>query len=150
MKEIEDTTKYRPIEQIDVSASQDIVDLMKQFSNMGFNAKRLAQACQIYEDMCKDKECVKFFALSGALVPVGLQKVVYDFINEGFIDVLVTTGANLTHDVGEALGDHHLQGFSSEDIKVDSLLHEEHLNRIFDVFMPNKIYENMERLASFF
>ncbi|MHA1474577.1 MAG: deoxyhypusine synthase family protein [Promethearchaeota archaeon] len=106
MKEIEDTTKYRPIEQIDVSASQDIVDLMKQFSNMGFNAKRLAQACQIYEDMCKDKECVKFFALSGALVPVGLQKVVYDFINEGFIDVLVTTGANLTHDVGEALGDH--------------------------------------------
>ncbi len=147
MKEIEEskeTTSYRPVEQIDVSASQDIVDLMIKFSNMGFNAKRLAQACQIYENMCKEKECVKFFALSGALVPVGLQKVVYDFLDEGFIDVLVTTGANLTHDVAEALGDHHLQGFSSEDTKIDSQLHEEHLNRIFDVFMPNKIYENME------
>ncbi|MHA1720147.1 MAG: deoxyhypusine synthase family protein [Promethearchaeota archaeon] len=144
MKEIEDANELKPVEQIKVAASKDIVELMNHFGNMGFNAKRLSQACQIYDNMCKDPECVKFFALSGALVPAGLQNVIYDLINEGFIDVLVTTGANLTHDVAEALGDHHLQGFSSEDIKIDTRLHEEHLNRIFDVFMPNKIYENME------
>lgn len=142
--EVENSKSYSPVEQINVEASQDIVNLIDKFSNMGFNAKRLALACSIYENMFKEKSCVKFFALSGALVPVGLQKVIYDFINEGFIDVLVTTGANLTHDLAEALGDHHLQGFSSEDTNVDSHLHDEHLNRIFDVFMPNKIYENME------
>jgi deoxyhypusine synthase len=62
----------------------------------------------------------------------------------GFIDVLVTTGANLTHDIAEALGFHHVQGDLAIDKKTDKDLHDEHINRIYDVFMPNKVYEGME------
>jgi len=144
LKEANEKYNGKPIEQIDVQPSQDIVDMVNSWDNMGFNAKRLAHACKIYEEMVADKECVKFFALSGAMIPVGFQKIMYDFLNEGFIDVLVTTGANLTHDLAEALGDHHLQGYACEDKNTDEILHEEHLNRIYDVFMPNAIYENME------
>jgi deoxyhypusine synthase len=133
-----------PVEQLDIKANHDIVSLINSWDNMGFNAKRLARAAKIYEKMLKDTDCVKFFALSGAMVPAGMQKIIYDFIDEGFIDVLVTTGANITHDLAEALGDHHLQGFSSENTEIDATLHENQLNRIYDVLMPNQIYENME------
>ncbi len=144
MNHLHNDKHKKPVEQADIAPSQDIVNLVNTWDNMGFNAKRLARACKIYEKMCKDEECVKFFALSGAMVPVGMQKIIYDFINEGFIDVLVTTGANLTHDLAEALGDHHIQGHCVDNIKQDAALHEEHLNRIYDVYMPNHIYENME------
>jgi deoxyhypusine synthase len=88
---------------------------------------------------------VKFFGLAGALVPAGMQKVIYGFIKEGFIDILVTTGANLTHDLAEALGYHHLQGDSITPAELDdSNLHKAEMNRIYDVIMPNSVYEGIE------
>ena len=150
MREADDKFHGKPVEQIHVKANHDIVSLIESWDNMAFNAKRLARACKIYERMVAESDCVKFFALSGAMVPAGMQSIIYDFIAEGFIDVLVTTGANLTHDLAEALGDHHLQGYSGENKQMDAHLHDEELNRIYDVFMPNQIYENMEKwLKSF-
>jgi deoxyhypusine synthase len=132
-----------PVEQIDVQGSADIVKLISQFSNMGFNAKRLGYACEIYSKMLNETNCTKFFALAGAMVPAGLQKVLYDFIDLGYVDVLVTTGANLTHDIVESLGLHHFQGFLGNR-QNDAKLFDKKMNRIFDVFMPNEVYESME------
>jgi deoxyhypusine synthase len=98
--------------------------------------------------MIQDKDCVKFFGLAGALVPAGFQKVIHDFIEEGFIDVLVTTGASLTHDIAETLGYHHLQGDLSVEEVVDSELHKQELNRIYDVYLPNNVYEGIEDFVS--
>ncbi|MFX1328769.1 MAG: deoxyhypusine synthase family protein [Promethearchaeota archaeon] len=138
----------RKVNQFDITEDTDIVELINSLKDTGFNAKRLALACEIYNDMINDRKCIKFFGLAGAMVPVGMQKIIYNFIKEDFIDILVTTGANLTHDLAEALGFHHLQGdIQSKDID-DSDLHKEDINRIFDVFMPNKIYEGIEDFVS--
>jgi deoxyhypusine synthase len=137
--------KLREVEQFQIKNDASIVDLINSLKNTGFNAKRLALACEIYNDMIKNNNCIKFFGLAGALVPVGLQRVIYDFIEKDFIDVLVTTGANLTHDLAEALGYHHLQG--SININ-DKELHFKEINRIYDVFMPNKVYEGIEDFVS--
>ncbi|MEE9378178.1 MAG: deoxyhypusine synthase family protein [Candidatus Lokiarchaeia archaeon] len=145
MSEKDFKDKLREVEQFKIKKDTTIVDLINSLKNTGFNAKRLALACEIYNEMIINKDCVKFFGLAGALVPVGLQRIIYDFIKEGFIDVLVTTGANLTHDLAEALGYHHLQG----NIEIDDKdLHSEDINRIYDVFMPNKIYEGIEDFVS--
>ncbi len=145
MHEADEDMHSNPIEQMNVHPNHDIVSLVNSWDNMAFNAKRVAHACKIYEKMLVAPKCSKFFALSGAMVPAGMQKIIFDFVNEGFIDALVTTGANLTHDLVEALGDHHLQGTSDENKETDAHLHEEELNRIYDVFMPNKVYEDMEK-----
>ncbi len=145
MSEKDFKEKLREVEQFKINEDTTIVDLINSLKNTGFNAKRLALACEIYNEMIISKDCVKFFGLAGALVPVGLQRIIYDFIKEGFIDVLVTTGANLTHDLAEALGYHHLQG----NIEIDDKdLHSEDINRIYDVFMPNKVYEGIEDFVS--
>ena len=90
----------------------------------------------------KKKQGLKvFFGLAGAMVPGGMKNIIIDMINEGFIDVLVTTGAALTHDMGEALGFAHYQGSSDAN---DAELLQKGLDRIYDAYMPNKIYESME------
>ena len=148
MSEKDFKEKLREVEQFKINEDTTIVDLINSLKNTGFNAKRLALACDIYKEMINEKECVKFFGLAGALVPVGLQRIIFDFLKEGFIDILVTTGANLTHDLAEALGYHHLQGNINIDDIDDKELHYEDMNRIYDVFMPNKVYEGIEDFIS--
>jgi deoxyhypusine synthase len=139
---------FKEVDQFEINQDIDIVDLINSLKNTGFNAKRLALACEIYDEMIKNKDCVKFFGLAGALVPAGLQRIISSFIKEGFLDVLVTTGANLTHDLAEALGYHHLQGNIKINDIDDKALHSEDMNRIYDVFMPNKVYEGIEDFIS--
>lgn len=130
----------KPVNQIRINSKNinEVIDLMK---DTGFNGKKLARACQTYDKMIKHEGCVKFFGLSGAMVPAGMRTIIRDWINNDYIDVLVTTGANITHDVAEALGHHHLQGASNVN---DKELRKKDIDRIYDVFMKNEVYEDME------
>jgi deoxyhypusine synthase len=145
-KKVRDSLK--DVNQFRIEADDDITKLISNLADTGFNAKRLALGCQIYKEMVQDKDCVKFFGLAGAIVPAGMQGIIYDFIKEGYIDILVTTGANLTHDIAETLGYHHKQGSLKADDADDIKLHEEELNRIYDVFLPNDVYEGIEDFVS--
>ncbi len=131
----------KEIDQIKVPENATIRKLMKLMKNTGFGGKRLARACLIYEKMIKEPDCKKFFGLAGAMVPAGMRQIIRDWIAKGYIDVLVTTGANLTHDLIEALGHHHFQG---EHQVSDELLNKKGIDRIYDVYMENKVYEAME------
>jgi deoxyhypusine synthase len=138
----------KDVNQFRIEAEDGIADLILKLSDTGFNAKRLALGCQIYEEMVHDKDCVKFFGLAGAIVPAGMQGIISDFIHEDFIDILVTTGANLTHDIAETLGYHHKQGALKANNVDDVELNQEQLNRIYDVFLPNDVYEGIEDFVS--
>ncbi|MFO7796950.1 MAG: deoxyhypusine synthase family protein [Promethearchaeia archaeon] len=136
------------VNQFKITDKTDIISLIKDLKSTGFNAKRLARACEIYESMIRDKNCEKFFGLAGAMVPAGMQGIIHDFIEEDFIDILVTTGANLTHDIAETLGFHHLQGAINPNELDDAALHQEKINRIYDVFLPDRVYEGIEDFIS--
>lgn len=129
------------VDQIGIKKGEKASDLLKSLRGTGFNAKRLGIACEIYEAMAKDKACVKIMTLAGAMVPAGMRGIIADFVRCGFVDILVSTGANLTHDVIESIGCHHQQG---TDRVSDADLHDKEINRIFDVYMPNQAYEAME------
>ena len=130
-----------PVKQVRVDREKMVSGLLEDLKHTGFNARRLGLACEIYEAMLGDEKCVKIMTLAGAMVPAGMRSVISDYIREGFVDILITTGANLTHDLIESLGCHHYQG---SDTASDKELHESQTNRIFDVLMPNESYENME------
>jgi deoxyhypusine synthase len=69
------------------------------------------------------------------MVPAGLRKLIADMIRLRLIDVLVSTGANMVHDLIEATGGHHYQGHWFVD---DYLLYKYHIYRIYDVFVPEE------------
>jgi deoxyhypusine synthase len=82
-----------------------------------------------------------FLGLSGAMVPAGMKKVISLMVAENMIDVLVSTGANMYHDVVEAFGVYHYEG--SPDVN-DRELYECGVDRIYDVFANEKQYRKVD------
>ena len=133
----------KPIKQIDIKKGMKVDDLVKEMSSSGvFGAGRIARAADIFEEIIEDKECKVFFGLAGAMVPGGMKNIVIDMLKNNYIHVFVTTGANLTHDLVEALGHNHFQGSANVD---DGKLHKEKIDRIYDGYMEDKVYITLEK-----
>lgn len=116
--------------------------LMRQFQGSGsFGAGRLSKACNIYEKMLRDKGCTVYLALSGAVVPAGMRTIIVDLIRAHLVDVIVSTGASMTHDAIEALNGHHYKGTWTAD---DRELYRYHIFRIYDVFVPEEAYVKLD------
>ncbi|MDD2665378.1 MAG: deoxyhypusine synthase [Methanocellales archaeon] len=129
------------IRHMKINSTMTVNQLVNEMSGAALGAGRLAEAVDIYEAMLLD-ETTKFFGLSGAMTPAGMRLIIQDLIRAGYIDVLVTTGANLVHDLIEAFGGFHYKGTSEID---DVDLRHQEINRIFDVFLPEHhftIFEN--------
>ncbi|UZE92565.1 MAG: deoxyhypusine synthase [Methanosarcinales archaeon] len=131
----------RPVKQMDIRAKMTVDELVKEMGGAAFGAGRLAEALDVYEAMLRD-DTTKFFGLAGAMVPAGMRKIIIDLIADGYIDVLVTTGANLVHDLIEVWGGHHYRGTSVAD---DIELRRQQINRIFDVFLPEGHFSTFEK-----
>jgi len=131
-----------PVEQVSIRAGMTVGELVSALGRAGaYNGGALAKAVSVYEAMLRDDQAVKFMGLAGAMVPAGMGGIVRDLIERGHVDVLVSTGANLTHDIIEALGCRHYHGSAAcSDIE----LREEEINRIYDVFLPNDAFIRFE------
>jgi len=131
-----------PVHQLHVKPKMSVNELVVAMGEAGaYNGGSLARAADIWEQMLKDEETTKFFGLAGAMVPAGMGGIVSDLIRAGHIDILVSTGANLTHDIIEAIGCRHFHGTAFCD---DSELRHDEINRIYDVYLPNDAFEHFE------
>lgn len=131
----------RPIRHVKITRDMTVKQLVNSLSGAAFGAGRLSEAVDIYREMVSDMECTKFFGLAGAMVPAGMRQVVSDMIRDGDIDILVSTGANLVHDIIESLGLHHYKGTDTVD---DVELKQCSINRIYDVFLPEEHFARLE------
>src|SRR3989344_137772 len=128
-----------PVKQIDLKENMKVSELIKEMSLSGvFGAGKLAKCADIFELMLKDKATI-FLGAAGALVPAGMKNILIDLL--GYVNVFVATGANLTHDLIEAIGHKHFQGNEHAD---DKKLNEKGIDRIYDVYMENKVYQDLE------
>jgi deoxyhypusine synthase len=109
-----------------------------------FQARNLGIATQIWEQMLGDRTTI-FFGLSGAMVPAGMRPVIVHMIENRMIDVLVSTGANLYHDVYESLGFSHGQGDPEGD---DLRLADLRVVRFYDVLAPEHEFARAERFCT--
>lgn len=133
--------RLKPVDQIKVEKNVKASDLVKGLGGTAYNARALSEGAEIWLEACK-QGYKKFLGLAGAQVPGGMKQIIIDMIDQGMIDVFVTTGANLTHDLIEALGFSHYQGSDECD---DSRLNKEGWDRIYNVYMPGKVYEQLEK-----
>lgn len=137
-----------PIRHAAIGRDMTVRQLVDSLSGCAFGAGRVAEAVDIYRDMVNDTECMKFFGLAGAMVPAGMRQIVSDLVKNGDIDILVTTGANLVHDIIESIGLHHYKGVDAAD---DIELKHCAINRIYDVFLPEGHFSKFEeKLQSIF
>jgi deoxyhypusine synthase len=129
---------------MELESNMTVNELIQQFNNAGsFGAGRLATACDIFESMVRDERCTIFLALAGAVVPAGLRSIIADLIRKRLIDALVSTGANIVHDLIEAFGGHHYKGHWFVD---DFFLYKYHINRIYDIFVPEEDFVKADKI----
>lgn len=138
----------KPIRHAKIAQDMSVSQLVDSFSGCAFGAGRLSEAVDIYREMITDSECTKFFGLAGAMVPAGMRQIVSDLIRDRQIDILVSTGANLVHDIIESMGLRHYKGNEAAD---DIQLKHNAVNRIYDVFLPEQHFSELEeKLQSIF
>jgi deoxyhypusine synthase len=112
---------------------------------LSYNAGRLREGCQLFvKKMLADNGTVGL-ALSGALTPAGLgMSCLVPLVEAGFIDWIVSTGANLYHDTHYALG---MDLFQAGPNLPDLELRENQVIRIYDIVFD---YENLLGTDAFF
>ncbi len=138
----------KPIRHAKITRDMTVDQLVDSLSGCAFGAGRIYEAVDIYREMINDRDCTKFLGLAGAMVPAGMRHIVSGMIRDREIDVLVSTGANLVHDIIESMGLHHYKGTDAID---DNKLKHEAVNRIYDVFLPEHHFTDFEeKLQSIF
>jgi deoxyhypusine synthase len=103
---------------------------------------RFGKAVRLLGEIFTDKNSRTFISLAGPIIPGGLRSVITDLVKERYIDAIVTTGANVTHDILEALGHRHLVG---SELLNDRVLRQKGLSRIYDLLVKQKAIEDLER-----
>ncbi|EMA44434.1 deoxyhypusine synthase [Halococcus saccharolyticus] len=137
---------HDPIEHTTVQEGMTVGELVEEYGKAGIGAGALHEAVDITAAMFDD-DVTTFVGLAGAMVPTGMRRIVADLIRDGHIDVLVTTGANLTHDAIEAIGGKHHHGREHGDGSLrehDETLRDEWVDRIYDVYLPQEHFTLLE------
>ncbi len=115
---------------INVTNQMKVSDLVNEFDKSGvLGAGRVGRACNILTDMIQDEDMKVFMSLGGPLIPGGMRNIVTQMIENHHVDLIVSSGANITHDLVEAFGGSHYrhEGRDDED------LNEEGIGRIADI-----------------
>ncbi|MFL5576314.1 MAG: homospermidine biosynthesis protein [Gemmatimonadaceae bacterium] len=99
---------------------------------LAYNAARLKEACMLFTQKMLEPDVTVGLTLTGALTPAGLgMAALIPLIESGFVDWIISTGANLYHDTHFGLGLAMHRGNAQES---DTVLREEGIVRIYDIF----------------
>ena len=103
-----------------------------------FNAARLGEACRIFTDkmLLPEHDTTIGLTVAGAMTPAGLGGCVIELMERGLVDFLISTGANLYHDLHYALNFTLHRGSPFVN---DVELYEEGVIRIYDVLFPASV-----------
>src|SRR5882672_8628274 len=119
-----------PIEPFAVDAGLAADQILARMERISFQGRNLATAHRIWQKMLQDDVTI-FLGMAGALSAGGLRLVVAHLIAHRYVDCLVSTGANLYHDLHETRGRSHYVGSPSAD---DAALAEERIDRVYDTY----------------
>src|SRR6187431_3469245 len=119
-----------PVEPFVVLPDAAAGDLLARMERISFQGRNLAIARRIWEKMLDDDVTI-FLGMAGALSAGGLRLIVAHLIANRYVDCLVSTGANLYHDLHETRGQQHYLGSPHADY---AALAEDRIDRVYDTY----------------
>jgi deoxyhypusine synthase len=124
------------IDPVAINGSMSVADLVDS-AFLAYNAARLREACQLFVEKMLELDVTVGLSITGALTPAGLgMSAIIPLIESGFVDWIVSTGANLYHDTHFGIGLEMRRG--SHQIS-DIILREEGVVRIYDIFFDYSV-----------
>jgi len=135
--------KLEPIRVKEKSVSQ----LLAEMGRTAYQGRKLGEAVDVWEKMIKEKDLTIIMGLSGSLSTAGQWTIINWLMEKRFIDVLVSTGANVSEDIVDAMGLGYWQGSHMVD---DETLLKADVNRYYDVYGKETDYRKMEEVLTDF
>ncbi|HME19179.1 MAG TPA: deoxyhypusine synthase [Nitrososphaerales archaeon] len=130
----------KPVRTIEVSR-KSVSGLLQAMSQTGFQGKKLGEVAGIWSEMVKQKGLTIFMGLTGSLSTTGQWRIIRWLVEKRYVDVIVSTGANISEDILEALGYHYYQGTWLAD---DEKLLKMKIDRFYDVYADEMEYRKLE------
>ena len=132
----------KKVHQIRLRPSMTVGELTEEMRLTGvMQGGRVGRAADIVAEMFSDPDYTTFITLSGPLVPGGMRVILRDLIRDGYIDAVMTNGANMVHDIVESMGRSHFVGTTNVD---DEVIYEQGYNRAYDIFIENDTFVDIE------
>ena len=124
-----------------ITPNMKISQFIEELGNVGvLGSGRVYRATDLLSKMIKDPEMNIFLSIAGPMVPGGMREIIADLIKGGYVKVIITSGANLTHDLLESFGGSHYRNYGFDDEK----LHESGMGRIGDIYTKSEDFEVFE------
>jgi deoxyhypusine synthase len=122
---------------------RSISELLRDLKDTAYQGRKLGEAFHVWERMLKDEDTTIFLGLAGSMSTAGMWKIIKWLIENNYVDVVVSTGANISEDIYEAMGFSYWKGSPNID---DSELYKYNIDRFYDVFASEDDYRQMENL----
>jgi deoxyhypusine synthase len=122
------------IPHIKVGPDMKIEELVKIYARSGYNARQLGDAAKLFCKMIEDDATI-CLSIAGAMTPIGFGGLFKSLIERGFVDWIITTGANVYHEEHFSWGLPVKQGHFDVD---DNILYEKKIARIRDIFIKGE------------
>jgi deoxyhypusine synthase len=130
------------IDHMKINGKMSVLELIEEMGRTGvLGAGRMYRSTKLLSEILEDHDTTVFLSVAGPLVPGGLRKVIRDMIDQGMVDVLITSGANITHDLLEAFGGRHHRGKTDDD----ETLCKQGMGRIGDLYTKSEDFEVFEQ-----
>jgi deoxyhypusine synthase len=134
--------KLKRVKHIQLKGGLTVGSLVSEMKSCGvLGAGNIGKAAEIVHEMFSDPDCTVFLTLAGPLVPGGMRQIIRDLIEQEYVNAVVTTGANMVHDMVESLGHRHWIGtFLAEDEE----LKDKNIGRIGDIYIGQDAFKGLE------
>ena len=121
-------------------------EVLRRMERISFQGRNLASAHRVWQRMLTDDVMI-FLGIAGALSAGGLRMVIAYLVANRYVDCVVSTGANLYHDLHESRGRRHFIGSHRLD---DRALQAHHIDRVYDTLVDeDEFIDNDNWIASF-
>ncbi|HEX2458171.1 MAG TPA: deoxyhypusine synthase family protein [Vicinamibacterales bacterium] len=135
-----------PVEPFELAPNLRADDVLTRMERVSFQGRSLATARRIWEKMLGG-DCTIFLGLAGALSAGGMRLIIAHLLAHRYVDCLVSTGANLYHDLHETRGRRHYVGSPREN---DAALQADRIDRVYDTYASEQEFiDNDEWIAEF-
>jgi deoxyhypusine synthase len=136
----------KPVEPFTITSGLSADEVLGRMERVSFQGRNLATARRIWEKMLSSDATI-FLGTAGALSAGGMRLIIAHLIEHRFVDCLVSTGANLYHDLHETRGRRHFIGSPQLD---DAALAVERIDRVYDTLASeDEFCKNDEWIAAF-
>lgn len=130
-----------------VEKGKKIAAMLDGMLATGFQGRALGESFAIWKEMLRQEKITIWLGVTGAIVPAGMRRVLAYLIEKRFVDVVVSSGAQLFHDAAEVLGVTHFRGSAMVD---DQALLKAGIDRFHDIYAQEDLQRKVDREIQLF